>query len=159
VANNFEQPSGEPLFRAISRDDPKMRDAYRQAAESMDRFQNLVVTSPAAVKCAKLRFRDPAESERIGKDYFFYLWLSEVHYHEQERLFSGIFFEVPPGFEKWHKLGDRLGFDPEDVFDWMVLDGGCLVGGFTLRATRESLPDAERAAYDRYIGVQSYEPA
>lgn len=40
----------------------------------------------------------------------------------------------------------------------MVIDEGHLVGGFTLRVTREALPVAERAAYDRYLGVESYEP-
>lgn len=69
-----------------------------------------------------------------------------------------MFFEVPAGFEKWHQVGKRLGFDPEDVFDWMVIDNGHLLGGFTLRVTRESLAPEERAAYDRYIGVQTYGP-
>jgi uncharacterized protein YegJ (DUF2314 family) len=46
----------------------------------------------------------------------------------------------------------------EDIFDWMVIDNGHLIGGFTLRVTRESLSSEERAAYDRYIGVDTYEP-
>jgi uncharacterized protein YegJ (DUF2314 family) len=157
MGSRFEDPDGEPLFRTIQRDDPRMLDAHRLAAESIGRFQGLVATSSAAVKCAKLRFRDPDESERLGEDQFFFLWLSDVRFHEHERIFSGMFFEVPPGFEKWHQVGKRLGFDPEDVFDWMVVDGGRLAGGFTLRVTRECLPEAERAAYDRYIGVESYE--
>jgi uncharacterized protein YegJ (DUF2314 family) len=157
MVGKFEQPQSEPLFQAIKQDDPRMRDAYRLASESIGRFRALLATS-SAVKCAKLRFRDPDESERLGKNQFIFLWLSDVHFHEKEGIFSGMFFEVPLGFEKWHQIGQRLGFDPEDVFDWMVIDAGHLVGGFTLRVTRESLPAAERAAYDRYIGVESYEP-
>ena len=108
---------------------------------------------------AKLRFRDPDLSDRLGEDRFFFLWLSEVVYHPAERIFSGVFFEVPDGFEKYHPVGQRLGFDPEDVFDWMVNEDGHLRGGFTIRVTRARLADeAEKARYDDYIGVSSYEP-
>lgn len=50
-------------------------------------------------------------------------------------------------------------FDPEDIFDWMVLTrSGHLNGGYTLRVTRSLMPEAERADYDRHIGVLVYEP-
>jgi hypothetical protein len=35
---------------------------------------------------------------------------------------------------------------------------GRLFGGYTLRVARSKLPERERAAYDRYIGVTAYEP-
>ena len=97
---------------------------------------------------SKLRFRDPDLSEKEGRDHFFYLWL------------SGVFFEIPSGFEKHYKVGDRLGFDPEDVFDWMIINqDGHMNGGFTIRVTRDSLEtDLEKSKYDEYIGIKSYEP-
>jgi hypothetical protein len=75
---------------------------------------------------AKLRFRDPDESERLGEDRFLFLWLSAVHYQTAERVFSGTFFEVPHGLQRWHQVGQSLGFDPEEIFDWMVLRQGHL---------------------------------
>jgi uncharacterized protein YegJ (DUF2314 family) len=65
---------------------------------------------------------------------------------------------VPESFQKWHQVGSRLGFEAEDVFDWMVNEGGHLRGGFTIRVTRSRLSEAEKANYDKYIGVISYEP-
>jgi hypothetical protein len=62
---------------------------------------------------AKLRFRDPDLSVKEGKDHLFYLWLSDVLFHPNEGLISGVFFEVPAGFEKWHQVGKILGFEPE----------------------------------------------
>ena len=58
------------------------------------------------------------------------------------------------------KSGTRyaLAFEPEDIFDWMVLEQGHLYGGYTLRVAREKLPEAERESYDRHIGVSVYEP-
>jgi uncharacterized protein YegJ (DUF2314 family) len=119
-----------------------------------------VKAASSEIYMAKLRFRDPDLSEKEGRDCFFYLWLSEVLFHSNENLLSGIFFEVPEGFEKWHHIGKRLGFEPDDVFDWMVINEGHMKGGFTIRLTRERLAnDAERKKYDEYIGINSYESA
>jgi uncharacterized protein YegJ (DUF2314 family) len=112
-----------------------------------------------AYHAAKLRFRDPDESDRSGEDRFVFLWLTGVHYHADERIFSGTFFEVPPELQKWHEVGQRLAFHGEDIFDWMVLtEDGRLFGGYTLRVSRSKLPESQRAAYDRHIGVRVYEP-
>jgi uncharacterized protein YegJ (DUF2314 family) len=74
-------------------------------------------------------------------------------------LHSGTFFEVPPELQKWHQVGQKLTFEGEDIFDWMVLTGdGGLFGGFTFRVSRSKLPESERANYDRYIGVRVYQP-
>jgi uncharacterized protein YegJ (DUF2314 family) len=158
MTNGFEQTNDEPLFTSTSQKDQRMLDAYRMASESMGRFKELVRSGSPGVKYAKLRFRDPDLSEQLGEDRFLYLWLSEVYFHEAEGIFSGVFFEVPPEFQKWHQVGQRLGFDSEDVFDWMINDGGHLVGGFTLRVSRDYLPEEERSAFDRYVGVETYEP-
>ena len=112
-----------------------------------------------ALYMAKLRFKNPDLSERLGEDRFLFLWLSDVYYHEEEKLLSGVFFEVPEELTRWHQEGKRLGFEPEDVFDWMVIENGHAKGGFTIRATRNRLSsDKEKSDYDEYIGVKSYEP-
>jgi uncharacterized protein YegJ (DUF2314 family) len=153
------QKSEEPVFALVSRDNVAMRNAFAKAAASIPKFITLLREQTGAFCSAKLRFRDPDESERLGEDRIFYLWLGAVHYHAEEKLFSGTFFEVPPKFQKWHQVGKRLGFDPEDIFDWMVLTkDGRLFGGFTVRVTRSLLPESQRADYDTYVGVRIYEP-
>ena len=156
--SKFAQPQPEPLFTAIPKDDPEILAAHALAAKSIEHFVDVVRNTAGRGCSAKLRFRDPDESERLGEDRFLYLWLTSVVYHPDEKLLSGIFFEVPEPFTKWHQVGQRLGFEPDDVFDWMILEDGHLHGGFTLRVTRKHLPAGEREAYDRYIGVSVYEP-
>ena len=143
---------------AISQSDATFQVAYARAATTLPQFVERIPRGGDVFCSAKLRFRDPDESERLGEDRFVFLWLSAVSYHVGERVFSGTFFEVPPEFQKWHQVGQRLAFDPDDIFDWMVLDKGHLHGGFTLRLTREKLPESERESYDRYVGVSVYEP-
>lgn len=150
--------SDEPLFTAISRENAALQAAYAMAARTMPRFIGQVQSGEDALFSAKLRFRDPDESERLGEDRFAFIWLTVTRYEPEERLLCGTFFEVPAAFQKWHHVGQELLFEPEDVFDWMALRNGHLSGGFTLRIARAKLPEEKRAEYDRHIGVSTYEP-
>ena len=149
----------EPIFNNTDSKHQAVINAHQQCAETIGDFVNFVKEQDDATYMAKLRFRDPDLSEKEGKDHFFYLWLSQVYFHENENMLSGVFFEVPSGFEKYHKVGDRLGFDPEDAFDWMIINkDGHMNGGFTIRVTRNSFEtDSEKKEYDKYIGIKSYE--
>ncbi len=159
LPSGFPKDGEEPVFTLVSSSNPAMREAFAKCAATIPRFLSLMAEHGHTCCSAKLRFRDPDESARRGEDFLFYLWLGSVHYHPDERLFSGTFFEVPPEFEKWHQVGKRLGFDAEDIFDWMVLtETGRLFGGHTLRVTRSLLPESQRADYDAHVGVRSYEP-
>jgi uncharacterized protein YegJ (DUF2314 family) len=157
--SKFAQEQKQPLFMAIADGDTSFQDAYASASRTLPHFIEHIQSGIRAYFSAKLRFRDPEASERLGEDRFLFLWLAEVYYHAAERVFSGGFFEVPAELQKWYQVGQRLAFDGEDIFDWMALtEDGRLFGGYTLRVSRSKLPESERADYDRYIGVRTYEP-
>lgn len=159
TSNKFAQEQKQPLFTAISRVDPSFQDAYATASRTLPRFIEHIQSGMRGYLAAKLSFRDPDESERLGEDQLLFLWLTGVQYHPADRGFSGSFFEVPPELQKWHQVGQRLVFEGEDIFDWMALtEDGRLFGGYTVRVSRSKLPESERADYDRYIGVRAYEP-
>ena len=152
------EDSPEPLFTAISAADVAFQAAYASAASTLPEFIALLEHRDDAIFSAKLRFRDPDESARLGEDRFAYIWLTSVYYYPEDRVFSGVFFELPAEFQRWHHVGQQLVFEPEDIFDWMVLRDRHLHGGFTLRVSRSQLPESERESYDRFIGVSIYEP-
>ncbi len=156
--SKFDEPQDEPLFMALSRSDPDMHAAHQLAANTIAHFRAFIAREGEYMCCAKLRFRDPDLSEELGEDRFCFMWLNDVHYHEKENVFSGVFFEVPPEFTKWHRVGQRLTFDGDDMFDWMVHDDGRLHGAFTMRVARQKLSESERAAYDRFVGAEVWEP-
>lgn len=153
-----DAPPPEPLFVATPRDDAAMRNAYADAAATIPYFLEQVETAKPWTCSAKLRFRDPDESERLGEDRFVFLWLAGVTYHRTEDALSGVFVELPPQFAAYHQIGERIAFRADEIFDWMILEDGHLQGGYTLRVIRERLPPEQRAAYDRHIGVTRYEP-
>lgn len=159
TSNKFAEEQKQPLFMAIPNSDASFQDAYAAASRTLPQFIAHLQSGVGAYFSAKLRFRDPDQSERLGEDRFVFLWLSGVHYHPAEGVFSGGFFEVPPELQKWHQVGQRLAFEGEDIFDWMMLTkDGHLSGGFTLRVSRSKLPENQRADYDQFVGVRVYEP-
>lgn len=147
----------EPLFMAVPNQDPRLAEAHRRASETLEDFKRHLTINDGRLCSVKLRFRDPDLSERLGEDRFLFLWLGNAYFHEDEGCFSAEFFELPEEFTKWHHVGERLGIDPEDIFDWMVLDEGRLYGGFTLRLNRSLLPEDKRADFDAHIGVSHYQ--
>lgn len=151
------EPPAEPLFTGVRNDDAEMQRAYALAAGSMDEFIAHIHRPGDHTCAAKLRFRDPENSERLGEERFVYLWLASVAHDKASNEFSGAFFEVPQELAQWHQVGQRLRFDGEDVFDWFVNEGGHLFGGFTMRVARSRLPPSERAAYDAYTGVTHWD--
>lgn len=105
-----------------------------------------------------MRFRYPDLSEELDTDQFLFMWLTNVFYHEEDKLFSGTFFEVPEEIQKWHQVGQRLGFEHDDVFDWVINDNGKVKAIFTIRVNRSRLKtDTEKLEFDEYIGISEYE--
>ena len=153
---SFSEQQPHPLFVAVHSEDPELQEAYANAAATMPKFLIYVLQSGSRTCAAKLRFRDPNESNRVGRDVLLYLWLTDVVYDHSVDRFVGTFFEVPIELQEWHCRGQELEFEGEDVFDWFVNDGGHMHGGFTLRVNRSRLPESERAAFDRYVGVHEW---
>jgi uncharacterized protein YegJ (DUF2314 family) len=52
------------------------------------------------------------------------------------------------------KLGDIVTVDPKDVSDWMYIDKGKLIGGYTIRVVTDKLSPAERKAFEKEGGYK-----
>jgi len=158
IAFAQETPEHEPLFNDFKRTDLEMNNAFALASATINDFEKLVIKGGDASFMAKLRFIDPRYAESQQGVEVFYIWLSDVVFHSKENMFSGVFFELPNELKEWHHVGQRLGFDKDDVFDWMVNENGHVKGAFTLRVTRSRLKtDAEKKEFDEYTGMSSYE--
>lgn len=133
-----------------------MKAAYGRASESLDDFRKHLAVGDGRWCSAKLCFKDPDESERLGSDQLLYWWLDFALYHPEEGFFSAEFTELPECLIPYHQIGERLTFEGEDIFDWRVNLDGKLYGGFTIRVCRSRVPENELDEYDRYIGVSEY---
>ena len=152
----FEQPQTEPLFAVIRSDDPEMQRAYSLAAKTVDQLIKHLKREGNIVSAIKMRFRDPEQSMRLGEDRFVFLWLTVAGHDPGTGRFLVRFFEVPPDLQQWHKPGEQLVIERDQIFDWFVNDDGLLHGGYTMRVARSRMPESERTAFDRYTGVRQW---
>ena len=155
IKSIFHRPSKEPLFSGVRNDDAEMRGAYAAAAASIDELVAHVLRGGELTCAAKLRFKDPGLSKKLGEDRFVYLWLAGVELADAGTL-VGTFIQVPQELMQWHQPGQRLQFERGDIFDWFVNDDGLMYGGFTMRVQRSRLPAAERDSFDEYTGVRQW---
>lgn len=155
IKSIFDRPSKEPLFVGVRGDDVEMRQAYAEAGGTVGKFVEHIRAGGSSTCAAKLRFKDPVLSEKLGEDRFVYLWLADVHILD-DGMFIGTFFEVPVELSQWHQVGRQLRFEEADIFDWFVNEDGLMHGGFTMRVQRSRLPVGERAAFDAYTGVTEW---
>jgi len=153
---SFGDDSDEPVFMALKKSDPALSGAAERARATIGRFRELIagLQGDDVFHSAKLRVRDPERSEAEGKDWFFYVWVHFVRIDGDG--FVGETIRAPTGAPQLED-GQVHRFAESEIYDWMVNDDGRLHGGFSLRVMRTKLPEEQRAAYDRYIGVVSYE--
>ena len=128
-----------PTLVATSTDstDAELEAAIRQARDSLDTFiEKLGAPHPDRTFVAlKVRFYPPDE---LPQD----IWVDEVTY--TNGVFRGNVGDDIPGLKL--EMGEKITVDEEDILDWMIVEEGTLIGGYTIRLAvqRMSLEERER---------------
>lgn len=78
-----------------------------------------------------------------------HLWLRDLSVQGDQIV--GTLDNQPVELSQW-SAGDRVILGREQISDWMAIESGTLVGGWTLRALRGQMTEAERAAFDASLG-------
>jgi uncharacterized protein YegJ (DUF2314 family) len=90
----------------------------------------------------KARIEDGPEIE--------HLWLNNVSFDETDNFYGTI--GNKPLTIKNVSLGKAIGITLENISDWMILEDGKLVGGYTIRVTRDELTEKELRKFDEQLG-------
>jgi len=85
------------------------------------------------------------------EDHIEHIWLTEPEFDIEGNLFGTVGNE--PGNVTAVRLGDRIGVESSLVSDWMIIESGRLIGGYTIRAIRDGLPENEQPAFDDAVGL------
>lgn len=80
-----------------------------------------------------------------------HIWLTEPHFDEDGNLFGTVGNE--PVDVKTVKMNQKIGIDRGHISDWMIVEHGRLIGGYTIRAIRNNVPDSEKQSFDQSIGL------
>lgn len=124
---------------AVHADDTAMKAAIEKARATVGTFQE-ALRSPSASRSAfslKARFEEGDVVE--------HMWLDDVSF--DGKAFSGAVNNDPEELRNV-SFGQKVTVPPGEISDWMFVENGKLVGGFTIRVMRDSLSTEEREAMD-----------
>lgn len=143
--DNVVRREGEPDIISISNSDPRMVEATAKARATAAEFAKAL----AAPHPNQSRFavKVPVTDGKVTE----YMWLADVALDGTK--FTGRLANVPNAVTGV-KVGETLACDTAQLSDWMYVDDGKLVGGFTLRVLRETVSPESRERLDRQMGFR-----
>jgi len=135
-----EQNNGlSDLAIAVPRNDPDMELAFLDARRTIEQFirhvQNPTATQGFFAVKVKLSVGDRDE----------YIWINDVTY--DGRIFVG-HTGNKTDFLPELSLGDEYKVSQGDICDWMFVEQGKLMGGYTIRAARDKMTPENRKLLD-----------
>ena len=144
-ANETIEREGEAPVTMIDDDDREMIDAMAKARATLGEFERRLAEPPAAqtMIIIKGRFEDGDEVE--------HMWIDQISVTAEG--YRGVLGNEPMKLTNV-KAGDTVLVARHDVSDWVAVDDGRLVGGYTMRVIRARLPAEERANFDAQNGFR-----
>lgn len=141
-SNKIERED-EPTIYDVASGDQEMNAAIEKATQTLDDF-NAALSNPEIENPAlKVQFQNAADIE--------HMWIGEIEYNDGK--YSGILTNEPEYITEY-KMGDKIDIDNSKISDWMYIENGKLVGGFTIKVLRDRMSDEERKQFDEESGMQ-----
>lgn len=142
---NVEERKGEPDMVYVPNEDERMKWAIEKANLTLWYFEESLA-NPKAYQTyfsVKVHIIDGVHSEHI--------WLTNPHFDDEGNLFGTIGND--PIHVKTVKMNQQIGINRDLISDWMSIENGKLIGGYTIRAIRDGIPEQDRPAFDDSIGM------
>ncbi len=127
------------LYVSIEETDPKMHEAIGKARGSIDEFIAMLQNPKPTISyfALKAKFEENGTIEHV--------WLNFITCDGKE--FEGNVANDPFAL-KTISFGKTVRVPLERVSDWMIIDNGVLVGGYTLRVLRDRMSEPDKRAFD-----------
>jgi uncharacterized protein YegJ (DUF2314 family) len=124
--------------------DLELDAAIEQARRSLDTFIETIATPhpDRPFVAVKVRFFPSSESPQD-------IWVDEVTY--SDGVFRGNMGDDIPSLKL--ELGKKITIQEKDVIDWMVVQDGKLIGGYTIRLAVKRMSPEER---ERFLQTLDY---
>lgn len=129
----------------IADDDERMNWAIEKANATLHYFQHSLL-QPEPVQqyfSVKVLIDDGVNRE--------HLWLTSPSFDDEGNLYGVV--GNKPVYVNSVFVNQKIGIDPRFISDWMIIEDGRLIGGYTIRAIREGKPAHEWAEFDRQVGL------
>ena len=141
TANTIDR-EGQSPFTYVEDDDPNMVSAIDKARSTVDQFITAFTNSKPSQSAfsIKLPVKDGDRCE--------YMWTLPVRFVDG-KFYGTIKYE--PEKVKTVKGGDEVNVAMDQISDWMYVEHRKLVGGYTIRVLRDSMPEKERVEFDKSV--------
>ena len=118
--------------------DVELEAAIEQARASLDTFIAKITTPHAdrTFVAVKVRFTPPGESPQD-------IWVDDVTY--TDGFLRGNVGDDIPALRL--EAGEKITVDEEDILDWMIVEDGKLIGGYTIRLAVQRMSPEERERF------------
>ena len=140
--------AGQPDAFHVSLQDPRFNEAQALARQSVAEF--VAAFEHAGQQQRSFAIKVPVIEGTLIE----YFWVDLESFANGQ--FTGSIGNEPVEVHGVRR-GDRLVVDMERISDWMYVDRGHLVGGFTLRAMRTGMSEAARKAFDATLPFEIIE--
>jgi uncharacterized protein YegJ (DUF2314 family) len=130
--------SGMTSSPTISGADAELDAAIEQARASLDDFLAKITTPhpDRTFVAVKVRFAPPGESEQD-------IWVDQVTY--TGGVLRGSMGDDIPSLRL--EAGEMIRVAEEDIVDWMIVEDGKLIGGYTIRLAVQRMSPEEREQF------------
>lgn len=143
--SGVESRSDSPAYVHVHDSDKAMEQAVQQAQRTLGKFM-AALTNPKPGQtgfAVKKRCIEGNQCEHI--------WLADVHF--DGRVLRGKVDNNPVDVKSL-RVGQKVTVRPEEISDWMYVENGRLVGGYTVRAYYRTLPEAEKRRFAQQVGFR-----
>jgi len=138
------QREGNPDVYNASNDNDRMNWAMEKAKLTLHYFEACL----AHPKKDQHYFSIKARIEDDGK--IEHIWLMEPSFDTDGNIF-GVVGNEPIDVTNV-RINEKIGITANEVSDWMIIENGRLIGGYTIRAIRDGISGAELANFDKSLG-------
>ena len=143
--NEIVRREGQPDYIRFAEKDPEMDKAIQTARESVDTFI-AALKAPTANRsnfAVKKSFKDGDQVEDI--------WLSDASFNG--RQFSGR-VDNEPADVKNVQIGQTATAAKDEISDWLYIENGKLVGGYSIRVLYSRMSLAEKSDFDAHVSFE-----
>ncbi|HEU4746353.1 MAG TPA: DUF2314 domain-containing protein [Anaerolineales bacterium] len=124
--------------------DAELAAAIEQARASLDTFIAKITTPHAdrTFVAVKVRFTPPGEAPQD-------IWVDEVAY--ADGILRGNVGDDIPALKL--EAGEKITIEEEDILDWMIVENGTLIGGYSIRLAVQRMSPEQR---ERFLETLDY---
>ncbi len=139
----FSSGKNDPVIN-VAEDDAEMNNAIAKAQEALPLFIKAFQSPSPTQTDFSIKVRFPYGTDGAAE----HIWIGELTYNNDQ--FEGTIGNDPE-YVTGLKYGDHVTIKTSDITDWMIIDGGKMLGGFTYHVLRNRMSESEREQSDKEL--------